>query len=245
MKLLLNFADANFRSSQKKNTETGLAIGGFDLALAYSPKDIDSVFAANNQWMLSQSRGAGYWLWKPYFILRTLISMNDGDVLFYADAGSYFVHSTDPLIRTAEQSGQDVLFFENPHLEKHWTKRDALILMGCDQPRYRDSRQRGGGFSLWRKSEFALLFANQYLHYCRDPRIATDIPNQLGFPNHDGFRENRHDQSVASLLCKKHHVPAFRFLDQRGNQCRDRYANSPYPQIVELTRKRDPAPTAR
>jgi len=35
----------------------------------YGPNDIDNEFKKKNIEILSQKRGNGYWLWKPYFIL--------------------------------------------------------------------------------------------------------------------------------------------------------------------------------
>ena len=31
----------------------------------------------------------------------------------------------------------------------------------------------------------------------------------MGFPNYDSFKDNRHDQSVLSLLVKKYHLTDF------------------------------------
>src|SRR5262245_10922235 len=85
--VLLNYANERFAQVQRRNCETGLAVGGFDRVQAYGPADIDPEFAAKNRHILSQPRGNGYWLWKPYFIARTLESLEHGDWLFYCDAG--------------------------------------------------------------------------------------------------------------------------------------------------------------
>jgi len=39
--------------------------------------------------------------------------------------------------------------------------------------------------------------------YSTDKRIITDDPNTQGLPNYKGFIDNRHDQTVLSLLIKK------------------------------------------
>ena len=43
-----------------------------DFYLPYSFKDLDDDFVAKNKELLSKPRGAGYWVWKPYIILKTL-----------------------------------------------------------------------------------------------------------------------------------------------------------------------------
>jgi len=239
VKVLINFADHNFRTSQKLNSQTGFEVGGFDRVISYSPKDIDLSFFRKNIKILLNERGAGYWLWKPYIICKALKDVKEDDYVFYDDSGSFFVHSIEPIIDVANRYELDVIVFENRRLEKKWTKRDAFILMNSDEPQYTDSWQRQSGFTLWKKSHFSLEFAEQYLYYCQDERIVSDSPNTLGVPNYPEFVENRHDQSVLSLLAKKYNVPPFRFIDQRGNKWFHLYQNSPYPQIMQLTRRRD------
>ena len=36
-------------------------------------------------------RGAGFWLWKPWLVLRQLQKMAEGELLLYTDAGMLFV----------------------------------------------------------------------------------------------------------------------------------------------------------
>ena len=41
----------------------------------------------HSEFILANKRGYGYWLWKPYLIMKTLEQMNDNDILVYADCG--------------------------------------------------------------------------------------------------------------------------------------------------------------
>ena len=43
-------------------------------------KEILSFIQAHNQ------RGAGYWIWKPYIIWKTLQDVEDGDIVCYIDS---------------------------------------------------------------------------------------------------------------------------------------------------------------
>jgi hypothetical protein len=238
-KLLINFADRNFSQEQRLNTETGLRIAGFDHAVSHQPKDIDAAFRAKNERILRHARGAGYWLWKPYFLKRALDQLADGDYVFYCDAGAKFLRPVEPLVRLSEELRQDVLVFELAHLEKHWTKRDAFILMGCDSPPYTDTRQRLASFVLCRRSPRSRDFVEQFLGLAQDERLITDLENQLGHPNYDGFIEHRHDQSILSLLSKQHGLAAHRDPSQWGNDVRDLYPQSPYEQLIDHTRRRN------
>ena len=237
MKLLINYANDVFCKSQKLNSKTGKEVGLFDETISYSPKDIEPDFCERNKKILSQDRGNGYWLWKPYFIKKSLQILNCGDFLFYCDSGSLFIKPITPLIDISLDTGQEIIVFELSHRERVWTKRDAFVLMNCDSPKYSESKQRLASFSLWRKSRFTMDFINECLRYAQDERIITDLENQCGFPNYPEFKEHRHDQSIFSLLTKKCDLDAYRDPSQWGNGLRQFHTNSKYEQLIEHTRK--------
>lgn len=238
-KVLINYADGLFAKSQKLNTQTGLAIAGFQQALAYQFSDIDSQFLAENRWTLTRSKGAGYWLWKPYFIQKTLQQLSEGDFLFYCDAGARFINSIDPLVQVIKNTGQDVIPFDVGLAEKLFTKRDAFVLMDCDKEKYSETTQRQASFILIRKSPVSMAFIRDYLNFATDIRILTDIPNEMGLPDYPGFVGHRHDQSIFSLLSKKYQLTAHRDPSQWGNGGEDKYPDSCYGQLIDHTRKRN------
>ena len=200
---------------------------------ACGPADIDAEFAAANRHILEHERGNGYWLWKPYFIVRALESLAPGDWLFYCDAGAHFVAPIDPLVEVCLRDGRDVIVFDLPYPERRWTKRDAFVLLDCDRPEFITSRQRLASFHLWRCSPAAIAFAREWLTAAQDERLLTDLPNQCGLPNHRGFQGHRHDQSLLSLLSKKYGLVAYRNPSQLGQRDEKLYDNSPYGQIID------------
>jgi hypothetical protein len=236
MKLLINYSDRAFRRSQELNSRTGITVGGFDEVISYGPEDIDRHFFSRNVQILSKKRGNGYWLWKPYFIRKSLRLLNEGDFLFYSDSGAYFIASVEPLIDISVTSGQDIVPFELTQIEKYWTKRDAFVLMGCDSHEYTHTQQRQASFSLWRKTVFTDRFAAEFLELAQDERLITDIDNRMGVPNYPGFIAHRHDQSIFSLLTKRHRVRAHRLPSQWGNALKGLYPDSRYGQLIQHTR---------
>ena len=59
---------------------------------AYDATVMDEQFRQKNQHILSQGRGAGYWLWKPYIIYKWLTDPSmedDNSYVIYSDAGMY------------------------------------------------------------------------------------------------------------------------------------------------------------
>jgi hypothetical protein len=204
---------------------------GFDEVHSFGPKDIDRDFVMNNIKILQQPRGAGYWLWKPYFICRTLDSMNDGDLLVYSDAGSYYQSSPQPLIDLIQKEEKGVLSFELKGLiEKVYTKRDAFSLMGLDDPKYTDSSQREATYVWMIKNDFTSALAKEYLEYAQDERIITDLQSEN--PNYPEFKDHRHDQSIWSLLCKKYEIPPHRLISQHGEHLIKDFPEDKYGQIA-------------
>ena len=128
VKVLINYANDRFRRSQALNSSTGLEVAGFDKVVSCSPQDIDPGFYEANQAILRETRGNGYWLWKPYFIKQALDAVHDGDYVFYSDSGSYFLRSIDPLIQVGVEGRQDLICFQlHGLIEQEWTKRDAFV----------------------------------------------------------------------------------------------------------------------
>jgi hypothetical protein len=238
-KVLINYANDAFRESQKKNTKTGIEVAGFDSVIEYSPKDIDKKFYRKNKYILRQLRGGGYWLWKPYIIFKTLMKreIKNGDYIFYADSGSYFIDKIDFILDISKKYNQDIIPFtsNDADIEKNWTKKDVFILMGLDSRKYTETPQRGPGFILLKKSKKSKKFFKEFLKYAQDERIITDMPSELG-EDPQGFVENRHDQSIFSLLSKKYNLKAFRHPFEIQNKKRDCPLGD-YPQIAVLTRK--------
>jgi hypothetical protein len=50
-------------------------------------KEHTQFWAKHGDFILSNPRGYGYWVWKPYVILEELNKIPDGDILLYTDAG--------------------------------------------------------------------------------------------------------------------------------------------------------------
>ena len=239
MNILINYATENFRRSQKKNTKTGMLKGKFDKVIEFSPKKIDKAFAKKNKKILKQKIGGGNWLWKPYIISKVLRYISKDDILFYCDSGSFFIRSIDDLMQSFRKSKQDVMVFELINCkEKRWTKRDAFVLMECEDKKYTDTNQIMATFFLCKKTPKAIKFVNEWLELAQDRHLITNTPNKFDFENCEEFSDHRHDQSILSLLSKKYGLIPFRDPSQYGNKAdKKKYRNSKYKQIINLTRE--------
>ena len=201
----ISYGNERYSKSLECNKKSALEVAMVDEFYAYTPNDIDEEFKEKNKYILSHSRGNGYWLWKPYFIYKTLkYKLNDGDYLIYSDAGILYIDKAQLIVDFINERKAEMYLHRLPHLEKHYTKRDAFILLGADLPFFAETGQFNAAFQIYKKSKFTEIFLEEYLYYAQDKRIITDDENTLGFPNYDGFRAHRHDQSILSLLTKKY-----------------------------------------
>jgi hypothetical protein len=190
---------------------------GVDEIYSYDLEEIKKTsFYLNNKEILDSSRGIGYWLWKPYIISETLKKANEGDIVMYIDAGIEIIASLEPLYEICKQ--QSVLLFANGNLKNFgWTKRDCFVLMNCDNKLFWNSVQCDASSCIFKKSDVSVRFVEEWLTYCCDKRIMTDMPNTCGKKNLFGFIQHRYDQSVLSLLAYRDKITLFRTPTQFGN----------------------------
>ena len=232
-KILINYANKKYYQAQEKNSQTARDIAKFDEVISYGVSDIDTTFYEKNSHILNENRGAGYWLWKPYFIHKTLQNMNEGDLLFYSDSGSHFLTGIDSLMDKVNNENKILLFtLEDFHTHKKWTKRDCFHYMNLDQEPFLSVNQILASFVVCIKTKSNIQFFEEWLKYAQDSRIITDAPNTCGLSNYPEFKDHRHDQSILSLLGRKYNIITVEDISQWGNDRRDKNI----PQILEHTR---------
>lgn len=184
--------------------------------------------------------GGGYWIWKPYVIKDALGKVEEGDYIVYTDAGSAFVQPMALLIDAMNKEQTDVMAFCIDQVEIKYSKRDALLLLDCDKHEIIYSAQICATYIILCKTERVCELIDQYLAYAQDKRIITDEPNVMGKDNYPEFIENRHDQTIWSLLCKKNGIKPFRDPSEWGIDYSlftdEVNKRSPYPQVIESHR---------
>ena len=176
---------------------------GFETILHYTREWLETTdFYSENREILDMPIGNGYWLWKPYIILETMKIIDDNDIVFYMDAGDDICNPD--IVNMIERCGDYMLSCPTKlRTNMVWTKKDCFILMGCDTPKYWHGQHVEAGTLVFRKKDHILAFLNEWLFYCRDKDIITDIPSKLGI-DYPGLRAHRHDQSILSLLAIKY-----------------------------------------
>lgn len=237
MKILINYADRGYKEAQKRNSASGWQFG-FDKVIEYNVSSIDDEFKLKNWNILSQPRGAGYWLWKPYIILKTMKESQPNDIIFYSDSGSHFMESVRPLFDICEK--ENIVIFGLPHVNRTWIKMDAFYYMNLINTDAPNAGQVVGGHNLWKNIPVVRQIAEEWLHYSQDARIITDAPNTCGLKNFPDFQDHRHDQAILSLIAYKHKIKLHKDPSQYGSTreftVNPQFPNDTYAQIINLTR---------
>lgn len=159
----------------------------------------------HNKFISNNSRGYGYWLWKPYLICDTLKKMNENDILLYCDVGcelnKYGLHNFYKLLNIV--LNKKIIGFKAGSCDINYTKRDLsaqyplninLLLINHLQ----------AGCLLMQKSSFIEHIMNEWFINCEIYHNIDDSQSKLN--NFKNFIEHRHDQSVLNMILKKYKI---------------------------------------
>lgn len=194
---LISYADGHPINLSNQNALAVSAINkGVDVIKSYRKHHIDKKFYQTNKHILEQPRGVGYWLWKPYFILKTLKEIPENDIVIYLDAGVLIIEDITPLVNLTEN--HDIILFENSYKNRGFIKRDTMILMGMDKQQYLEEKQLVGSRMIFKNTKEARIFVSNWLKYCKDEHTLTDIPSKN--KEFYDFIDHRHDQAILTLL---------------------------------------------
>jgi len=178
----------------------------FDRLIGYTEEDLkrDQPFWKRHRTFIQRNkRGYGYWIWKPYLILKTLRCMKEGDILLFLDCGCEIDLNQRSFFDTAfkEVKKQKILYTSTGLKEFNWTKMDTILGLDAASPKILTSDQLQGGILMIEKCKQTMnLLEKWYKYSCRYHYI-DDTPSRS--KNLDGFVEHRHDQSIFSLLVKR------------------------------------------
>jgi len=223
MNYYISYATNNWMKSQALAESKAYEFGA-DKVINYTPKDIDRGFIQDNIKILSNKKGGGLWLWKPYIILKTLHSMNYGDKIIYCDSGMCAIDNLDYMFDLVSDS--DIALFQVHEKKiKDWTHERCLEIFECNSE-IKEKEQVCGAPQVYKKTNNTLNFVRQMLKSCKDYQAISDF----GDPNH------RHDQSILSILAHQRGLEIYRDPSQWGNLFHRE--NSKYPQIFNLHRKK-------
>ena len=205
---IITYGNDKYKKSKKRLENEALDTGWFDSVTVYGPEILDDDYKKKFKKILSHSRGAGYWIWKNYIIKKKLNEINDNDILIYLDAGCSINKKgkkrLDEYVDMLNKSDGGIISFKMSHLpEKCWTTKQIFDYFHID--RNSDIANNGqlvGGILIMKKTlNLKIKLDMVYKVYEDDCLLVTDYYNK-GQASY--FRDNRHDQSIFSIIRKIH-----------------------------------------
>jgi len=180
----------------------------FDKVYNLTPDDLSKPFSEKYRDILQLERGGGYWIWKLDILNQLIESMNDNDLLLYMDSGSTFnyfgkqrFYDYCEILNTSDYG---ILNFSQKFTEREWTVKEIFEYFEIDlESNIAKTPQIEGTILLLKKNSHSLFILNEFNKLLNhDPYLITDKYNSTQKESY--FLENRHDQSILSILTKKY-----------------------------------------
>ena len=205
----ISYTSRQFNNRYNTITKLGNDCGLFNEFKCFTENDIDNEFKEKYKEVWTMSKGAGYWIWKPYIISKMLEQINENDIVVYIDGGCHINITKESQERFNEyinminNSQSGLLRFQLTHQEKNFTNKktidyfkDKFNINDEMMNTYLESMQCVGGIQLMKKNKYTIQFFKQILEILSDDyKLFTDIYTETN-------EKHRHDQSIMSLLYK-------------------------------------------
>lgn len=198
MKYFISYGDQHFKMSLDRIRKEAENLKIFDKIITYTPADFSDDFKKHP--LLKYKRGGGYWVWKAYFVLKTLEEMGEDDILFYADSGCNLFppRSWEKYFKFLRH--KDIVCFKIVRRCGAYTKKNVLEYFTPQLgPYWRHYYQIAATTFFMRKNAFTLDFTKEWFSLFTEDMILDSTE-----PQHEGFIEHRHDQSILSGLLYKY-----------------------------------------
>ena len=224
---LFAFASTDLKKSSQRLEKQALESKYYDDIQILSPNDFDDQMKSK---FLSfkkdeKKRGYGYWFWKPLFLLKTIESLKQNDIVHYVDIGCHIQNKNNRF-----KEYLDILLKDNNWIlpfqyhSDNFDFNEEILLPNRDEYKYTkadlfeyfdflDNKEITHSPQFWAGSFFlvnSLKSKNFLKEWVKVFETRFDLINDKNSvnKNFDGFIQNRHDQSVFSLLCKKNSIQA-------------------------------------
>jgi hypothetical protein len=192
--VFISYANHNFRMAGERIQREANEMGIFSQVKIYNENDIDSQFKESLKDILSRNRGGGYWLWKPY-IVNDMLSKVKENVQRLKESIDMVGPSTGKSVFAMRLLG---------HPENVWTSQPIFDYFNVDKgDEAYSSVQIVTGVHIYRKCEQSVNMVKKWLDVAINrPDLFTDDHNAETKKVNPTFNENRHDQSIFSVILK-------------------------------------------
>ena len=224
--ILASFATNDLKRSIKRFKTQAENSNFYNQIYIFTPNNLSK---SNNEKLnllvkSGKKRGFGYWYWKPLILMELMKKTNDGDLIHYLDIGFHindssngrykdyldFINESNKWLLAFQYKSIDNKMFDKINFPKReeykFTKGDVFEYFKCiNNTQITHTAQFSAGNFLIKNHEKSVSFLTQWIKVFEEKfELVDDTPSQItNFPN---FVENRHDQSIFSILCKKNFI---------------------------------------
>lgn len=198
----------NYSSSLNRIKIMATQSGFFDKIIIYTEKDFDNDFLEKYGDLMINNTGYGFWIWKSYFVRKTFQIMDENDILVYADAGCSIINNDISskkfkiYINLVKAHPSGSLGFQMDIPEELYTKSAIFKELDADSDDYRKTGQIMATIFFLRKCVKSIDLITNFYDSCQKINL---IDNQFDRNNEiPEFKAPRNDQSIFSILRKKH-----------------------------------------
>jgi hypothetical protein len=208
----LTFGNNKFKQSLQRIQHEAKQLP-FSKVIGYGEDDLKQIpefWDKHSSFINANERGYGYWLWKPFLTWYTLRTMNEGDILIYADSGSTIYTNYDQfkeIVVKARDSKSGIVSWTVGHIHSSWNKMDLLEHLNANHLLH--EIEYHATFFAIRASKETVELTRRWYEIGSNYHLIDDSPSIT--PNHSSFREHRHDQSIFSLLRHLHGTEVYRY----------------------------------
>lgn len=211
---LTYFGDDTYSFGKQRIRRQAENFGVFKSIQEYGEEDLNNQHSAFwdecKEHMMCERPGGerkyyGYYACKPYFILQSLKNIPENEVLLYVDSGCELnkngISRLEEYYNECVNTGGVFFFLNLPEIQ--WTKMDTYRRLMLDNDEHLTTRQIISGIFLLKNTQNVREIVEKWLTVCLEEQghYLNDEPSIL--ENDTTFRENRHDQSIFSLLIKR------------------------------------------
>ena len=225
---LVSFATLDLKRSISRFKTQAINSNYYDQIKIFTPEDLKDSDKKKIEIFLKQGkkRGFAYWYWKPLLLTDIFKKIKDNDIIQYLDIGFHINKTISnrfyEYLDLLNQEETNILGFQYYSLKNNipndiqfpsreefkYTKGDLFKYFNKlnDQSITHTPQFSAGNFFI-KKNKMTEIFLSKWTEvFEKRFDLIDDTPStEKNFP---GFIENRHDQSVFSLLCKISSVKA-------------------------------------
>jgi hypothetical protein len=174
-------------------------------------------FREHSGFLESNPRGFGYWIWKPFLILRALEELPENWNLAYIDGGCVFnlnevsrhrlQEYKDHASRNSVWCTELTTSLEQDYRNETWCKEDALRFLEADRVTASSNQVQAGMLMLSNNQTSRDLVADWYKAAISEGYRFIDDSKSIS-KNSLSFIEHRHDQALFSVLFRQRNLRA-------------------------------------